>query len=248
MSLAGKRAVVTGGSRGIGRAIAAALIQHGAAVTIMGRTPETLQSTANEIGATPVECDVTQPESVERAFAACGDVDILVNNAGTAESAPITRTDAALWERMINLNLTGVFRCTQAVVPGMVARGYGRIVNIASTAGLKGYAYVVAYCAAKHGVIGFTRALALELVNKGITVNAVCPGYTETDMITASVATIMSKTGRDEAQVRAELVKNNPMGRFITPAEVAHTVLWLCLPGSDAITGQAVAVAGGEVL
>jgi NAD(P)-dependent dehydrogenase (short-subunit alcohol dehydrogenase family) len=149
---------------------------------------------------------------------------------------------------MINLNLSSVFRCTQAVVPGMVARKYGRIVNVASTAGLKGYAYVAAYCAAKHGVVGFTRALALELAAKGVTVNAVCPGYTDTAMITASVTNMMNKTGRAESDVRAELVKSNPMGRLIAPEEVAHAVLYLCLPGAESITGQALAVAGGEVI
>jgi NAD(P)-dependent dehydrogenase (short-subunit alcohol dehydrogenase family) len=149
---------------------------------------------------------------------------------------------------MIEVNLTGTFLCTQAALPGMLAAGWGRIVNIASTAGLRGYPYVSAYCAAKHGVIGLTRALALELARKNITVNAVCPGFTQTELLEASLATIVQKTGRSAAEARAELVRQNPQGRLVEPEEVAQAVLWLCLPGSAALTGQAIAVAGGEVM
>jgi NAD(P)-dependent dehydrogenase (short-subunit alcohol dehydrogenase family) len=248
MSLDGKIAIVTGGSRGIGRAIAETLIGAGASVTIMGRSLKTLQSTAEEIGAKAIVCDVSQADSVIAAFSEIGDVDILVNNAGIAESAPFHRMDLALWERMLSVNLTGTFLCSQQVVKSMSERKFGRIVNIASTAGLTGYAYVSAYCAAKHGVIGLTRALALELARKGITVNAVCPGYTDTDMVAETIANIVEKTGRGEEEALSELVKNNPQGRLVTADEIAKTVLWLCSDGSDAITGQSIAVAGGEIL
>jgi NAD(P)-dependent dehydrogenase (short-subunit alcohol dehydrogenase family) len=247
-ALAGKHAVVTGGSRGIGRAVAAALLAEGATVTIMGRDADRLHAAAAELGARVVVIDVTDAASVERAFAEAGSVDILINNAGHAESAPFKRTDPALWARMIEVNLTGTYLCTRAVVAGMVERDWGRVVNVASTAGLTGYPYVSAYTAAKHGVIGLTRALALELARSGVTVNAVCPGYTETNMLAESVANIMQKTGRSEAEARAQLSAGNPQGRFVQPEEVAHSVLWLCLPGSDAMTGQAIAVAGGEIL
>jgi NAD(P)-dependent dehydrogenase (short-subunit alcohol dehydrogenase family) len=250
-SLKGQHAVVTGGSRGIGKAIAAAFIGQGAAVTIMGRSLESLQSTAEALGAQAVVVDVTQPEAVERAFAEArqhGDISILVNSAGNAESAPFHRTGLDLWQRMISVNLTSAFLCTRAVVPGMVERGYGRIVNIASTAALTGYSYVTAYCAAKHGVLGLTRALALELATRGVTVNAICPGYTDTDMFADVVANIVEKTGRSAEEARAELVRRNPQGRLVRPDEVARSVLWLCLPEAEAITGQAIAVAGGEVL
>ena len=183
-----------------------------------------------------------------RAAGEFGPVSILVNNAGQAVSAPFVKTDLALWQRMLQSNLTGTFLCTQAVLPGMLAAGYGRIVNVASTAGLIGYQYVSAYCAAKHGVIGLTRSLALELAKKNITVNAVCPGYTDTEIVRAAVANISAKTGRNEDEARAELARSNPQGRLVQPQEVANAVLWLCLPGSEAVTGQAIAVAGGEVM
>ncbi|MEO1440963.1 MAG: SDR family NAD(P)-dependent oxidoreductase, partial [Chloroflexota bacterium] len=175
-------------------------------------------------------------------------IDILVNNAGAAESAPFHRMDTDMWHRMVAVNLTGTYLCSQSVIKGMLDRGYGRIVNIASTAGLTGYPYVTAYSAAKHGVIGLTRSLALELAKKGITVNAVCPGYTDTDMAADTVANIVEKTGRTEDEAIASLVKHNPQGRMIQPEEVAEAVLWLCQKSSGSINGQSIAVAGGEIL
>ena len=158
------------------------------------------------------------------------------------------KTDLALWQRMLDVNLTGAFRCIEAALPGMLNAGYGRIVNVASTAGLVGYGYVSAYCAAKHGIVGLTRSLAIEMAKKNITVNAVCPGYTETDIVKTAVANISAKTGRSDVEVRAELASGNPQGRLVQPIEVANTVLWLCLPGAEAITGQAISVSGGEVM
>jgi NAD(P)-dependent dehydrogenase (short-subunit alcohol dehydrogenase family) len=255
-SLSGQHAVVTGGGRGIGAAIAEALAQADARVTLMGRSRDVLLSEAarlrSKAGVQAVEVDVTEPDSVERGFAAAakgfGPAAILVNNAGQAASAPFEKTDMALWQRLIAVNLTGTFLCSRAVVPGMVKAGYGRIVNIASIAGLAGAPYISAYCASKHGVVGLTRSLALELARKNITVNAVCPSYVETDMVSAAVSNIVSKTGRSEGDAKAELVRRNPQGRILQPQEVANTVLWLCQPGSEAITGQAISVSGGEVM
>ncbi len=177
-----------------------------------------------------------------------GPVTILVNNAGQARSAPLLSGDDSLWDEMLAVNLGGVYRCIRCALPDMVQAGRGRIVNIASVAGLTGYAYVTAYCAAKHGVIGLTRSLAMELARKNITVNAVCPGYSDTDMVRDAVANIQAKTGRDEAAARAALTSHNPQGRLITPEEVAQTVLWLCGASAGSITGQSIAVAGGEVM
>ena len=191
---------------------------------------------------------MTDEAAVRDAFAQAGEIHILVNNAGAVTTAPFAKTTPAQFRAMLEVNLTGAFLCSRAVLPAMTAAGFGRIVNIASTAGLKGYAYVSAYCAAKHGLVGLTRALALETARGGITVNAVCPGYTDTNMVRDATAAIAAKTGRSEAEARAALIKDNPLGRLIQPAEVAETVAWLCQSGSGAVTGQAVAVAGGEVM
>lgn len=254
--LEGKHVAVTGGGRGIGAAIAHAFALRGARVTLLGRTPATLEDEAGRLRAlTEVHCesvDVADPGAVEAAFAgaarALGPIAILVNNAGQAASAPFARTDLALWQQMLAVNLTGTYLGIRAVLPGMLDLGWGRIVNIASTASLRGYAYVSAYCAAKHAVLGLTRALALELARKPVTVNAVCPGYTETDIVKDALANIQAKTGRSPADAQAELVKHNPQGRLVQPEEVANAVLWLCQPGSEAVTGQAISVSGGETM
>jgi NAD(P)-dependent dehydrogenase (short-subunit alcohol dehydrogenase family) len=256
--LLGQHALVTGATRGIGAAIAKALGRLGADLTLIGRNRDGLDERADEIsGVSAVKvhvetADVFDAGIVSAAFttaaAANGPVSILVNNAGSGKSAPFHKMDQELWDFMIGVNLTGTFVCTQAALGGMLDAGYGRIINVASTAGLTGYGYVSAYCAAKHGVVGLTRSLALETATKGITVNAVCPGYTETDLVRDTIDNIVAKTGRTAEDARAELASSNPQGRLVQPWEVAETVAWLALPASAAITGQAIPVAGGEVM
>jgi 3-hydroxybutyrate dehydrogenase len=254
-TLAGLHAVVTGGGSGIGAATAATLLRAGARVTLMGRDAARLEAQrATLAGGENIACtsvDVTDEAAVEAAFAQAverfGAVDILVNNAGQAQAAPFAQTDLALWRRMLDVNLTGAFLCTRAVLPGMLAGKSGRVVNVASTAGQVGYPYVAAYCASKHGVIGMTRALALEVATQGVTVNAVCPGYTETELLQASIEQITRKTSRSAEEARKILVRHNPQQRFVTPDEVANAVLWLCTPGSASITGQSISVSGGEI-
>ncbi|RZI59289.1 MAG: SDR family oxidoreductase [Rubrivivax sp.] len=256
--LEGLHAVVTGGGSGIGAAIAQALIADGARVTLMGRRIEKLKEQRDQlnVGGGPSVglqvCDVGDEASVRQAFAAAvaaaGPVDLLVNNAGQVETAPLARTSLDTWQRLLNVNLTGSFLCCREVLPAMTERRFGRIVNVASTAALKGYAYVAAYCAAKHGVLGLTRALALETARKGVTVNAVCPGYTETDIVADAIGTIVAKTGRTAEEARAELASVNPQGRLVDPVEVAASVAWLARRDSASITGQAIAIAGGEVM
>lgn len=259
--LHGMHAVVTGGSRGIGLAIAQALAAEGANLTLMGRDRARLTEACHALQATgatanAVEVDVADEASVTAAFTAArlalGPVDILINNAGVASSAPFAKTTFEQFQQLININLAGVWLCTQACASDLTrisdAHPSKRVVNIASTAALTGYAYVSAYCAAKHGVLGLTRALALEWATKGVTVNAVCPGYTDTDIVAEAVRNIVSKTGRSPEAARTELARGNPQAKLVTPEQVANAVLWLVRPGSDAITGQAISVSGGEVM
>jgi NAD(P)-dependent dehydrogenase (short-subunit alcohol dehydrogenase family) len=239
-ALAGLDALVTGGGSGIGAACAAALTGAGAHVTVMGRREAPLRAMVERgHAAVALPGDVTAPPALPR-------VAILVNAAGAAASAPFLRSDAALFERMWRVNLMGAVAITQAALPSMIEGGFGRVVHIASTAALKGYPYVTAYAAAKHALLGLVRALAQEVATKGVTVNAVCPGFTDTDIVTESVARIVARTGRSEAEARAELARHNPQRRLVTPEQVAQAVLMLCAPGAGAINGQAIAVDGGE--
>lgn len=251
-NLKGQHAVVTGGGSGIGAAIAKELQQQGAKVTLMGRGEERLAATAKELGVQYAVADITVAADVQQAFTTAaerqGPVSILINNAGAAEARPFNKMDEDFWQFIMNVNLNGVYLCTKAVIEPMLNAKYGRIINIASTAAQRGYAYVSAYSAAKHGVVGLTRSLALEYARKGITVNAVCPGYTDTDIVSNSIQNIVKATGRSEQEALADLVKSNPQGRLIDPVEVADTVLWLCRKESSSITGQSISVAGGEVM
>lgn len=253
-SLRNEHVVVTGAGRGIGAAIAHALAQTGARLSLIGRTRESLDKVAAELRTETcvVVADVTDGAAVQSAFAQAkerfGPVTILVNNAGQARSAPLHVGDESLWNEMLAVNLGSVYRCIRCVLPDMLQADRGRIINVASTAGLTGYPYVTAYCAAKHGVIGLTRALAIELARKNIMVNAVCPGYTDTDLSRDAIAAIQQKTGRSEADVRAVFTAHNPQGRMVSSQEVAQTVLWLCTNDVGSITGQSIAVAGGELM
>lgn len=251
MSLpAGTRALVTGGATGVGAAVTDALLAEGASVIVAGRNEDRLCSFAAErSGVTPLAFDVTDEASVEAAFDeafAGGPVSIIVSNAGAAETAPLKRTELDAWQRMVAVNLTGPFLCARAFLRRADPGAYGRIVTVASTAALKGYAFTSAYAAAKHGVLGMTRSLALELARTEITANAVCPGFTRTEMVASSIANIRAKTGRSEDEALAELTRFNPQGRLVEPEEVAAAVLSLCDPGASGINGQAVAVDGGE--
>jgi len=255
IDLAGTHALVTGGGTGIGREIALALDAAGANVSVLGRTEKTLRETVDLFsgdGGGYAVADVTDGDSVAKAVnarvEAAGPVGILVNNAGAAKSAPLTKMSPALWDEMLTINLTSVFVVTQAALQSMRSLDKGRIINVSSTAGLKGYPYVSAYCAAKHGLIGFTRSVALELIKTPITVNAVCPGYTDTPILDRSLDNITDATGMDRSSARDKLAATNPQERIITPEEVAAAVLWLCADTSHGMTGQAIAVAGGEIM
>jgi NAD(P)-dependent dehydrogenase (short-subunit alcohol dehydrogenase family) len=250
MGLAGKHALVTGGGTGIGAAIALALADAGTSVTICGRRREPLEATAAAHDNIAVEtADVTDEESIAqlyvRAQAALGAFDIVVANAGSTRGAPAEKITRELWMSTLHTNLTGAFLSVQPAISGMRERGWGRIIFMASSAGLKGYPYVAAYVAAKHGVVGLARALAAETAKDGITANAVCPGYTETPLLTQAVARIVANTKRSEAEVRATLAADNPDGRLVQPQEVAEVVLRLCADESASITGQAISVPGG---
>ncbi len=251
-NLAGQHAVITGGGTGIGAAVARTLHGAGAKVTLMGRRREPLEAVAAELpGASIITVDVTDEASVETAMAEArtiAPVSILVNNAGAAETAPVAKTSTALWQQMIAVNLTGVFFCTRAVMKDVIAAENGRIITVASTSGLKGYAYTGAYAAAKHGVIGLTRTLALELASTRATANAICPGFTNTELVDRSVENVIAKTGMSREEAIAAFVKDNPQKRLIEPAEIGAAALWLCDPLSASVNGQAITVAGGEVM
>jgi 3-hydroxybutyrate dehydrogenase len=259
LKLADKRALITGGGRGIGRAIAFAFAREGARVCVAARTVRQLEEVASEIESecgTKVAiaaCDVADAASVASAFAGVaaefgGGVDILVNNAGVAESAPLVRTSDELWQRHLAVNLTGTFLCTRAALPAMLERGWGRVINIASIAGKTGAPYISAYTASKHGVLGLTRSLALEVATRGVTVNAICPGYVETEMAEQAIHNISDKTGKSEAEARDVLNRMSPQNRLVTAEEVAALALLLASHEGRGINGQAINVDGGSVL
>ncbi|MFN4311137.1 MAG: SDR family NAD(P)-dependent oxidoreductase [Ferrovibrio sp.] len=253
-AFAGRHVLVTGASRGIGWAVARAFAAQGAILSLCGRDANLLEQRRTALAGRHAAfvADLTDPAAaariVELAIAAQGPLDVLVNNAGYGASQPFAKMASEHWDQMLAVNLSSVFHVTRAAIGGMLARKQGRIVNIASTAGLTGYAYVAAYVAAKHGVVGLTRALAREYASQGITVNAVCPGYVDTEMTAATIDTIVRKTGRSAEEARAELAKSNPQGRLIQPEEVADAVLWLAGDAAGSVTGQCIAIAGGEVM
>jgi NAD(P)-dependent dehydrogenase (short-subunit alcohol dehydrogenase family) len=246
MTAAGRRAVVTGGGRGIGRAVAAALTRAGHEVTVIGRSVPALEVTVAKGDAAAWRTADVADESALSAVLKDIDVDILVNNAGIADSAPFAKSDLALFRRLMAVNFESVVTATRAVLPGMIARQFGRVISIASIAGLKGYPYVTAYCASKHAVVGFTRALAREVAKTGVTVNALCPGYVDTDLVREGAARVAAKTGRATAEITAEFHKHNPQGRLIAAEEVAGAVVWLASDAAAAVNGQAIAIDGGE--
>lgn len=252
--LAGRKALVTGGGRGIGAAVARSLASAGAQVTVSARSTDQIEAVADELrgaghSAFAVACDVSDPDQVEslcrQAAEHMGGVDILVNNAGIASSAPLARETLEQWNRIFAVNVTGVFLCSRALISGMLENGWGRIVNVASVAGKMGGPYISTYTASKHAVVGFTRAVAVEVAKKGVTVNAVCPGYVDTDMSDHTVETITGKTGMDEAAARKVLEDMSPQGRIFTSEEVAGQVLHLCAPWSDGVNGQSLVLDGG---
>jgi 3-hydroxybutyrate dehydrogenase len=259
MKLKNRLALITGGGRGIGRAIALTFAQEGADITVAARTLAQVESVAQEITnqfpvkVLPVSCDVSDVRSVEQMFARVSEffgreVDVLVNNAGIAESAPITKTDDELWNRHLAINLSGSFYCTRAALPAMMAQNWGRVINVASIAGKTGAPYIAAYSASKHGLLGLTRSTALEVAAKGITANAICPGYVDTEMTSRGVENITRKTGRSAAEAMAAIRKMSPQDRLVTAEEVAALALLLASDEGGAINGQAINIDGGSVL
>lgn len=256
-SFSGRHVVVTGGSRGIGAAIAREFAARGASLTLIGRDAARLHAVADALGSTSgarhatFTADLTHEVEAERALnearAALGEVFALINNVGAAESAAFVDTGAEVWRRMLDVNLMTAVYCTRAALPAMTARREGRIVNVASLAGLTGFRFVSAYTASKHALVGFTRALALETARDGVTVNAVCPGYTDTEMLAESVQLASQRTGKTPAEIRAIYAAANPQRRLVLPAEVARTVAWLCEAGQASLTGQAIAADGGTL-
>ncbi len=253
MTAQGRHAVVTGAARGIGAAIARALAGAGARVTLLGRNDAALASLAATLAGETccVTADVSDADAVRAAFAKArerfGPVGILVNNAGQAETAAFGKLTLELWHRMLAVNLTGTMLCSQAALPDMLAARAGRIVNIASTAALAGFKYGAAYAASKHGVLGLTRSLALEVADRGITVNAVCPGYVETDMMSAAIDNVVARTGKSREEARAYFASQNPQGRVVQPEEVASAVMWLVSEGAAGVNGAAIPISGGEI-
>ncbi len=248
MTLDARRVLITGGGTGVGADLARGFAAAGAAVVVVGRRREPLDAVAaTDARITPIVGDVTDETDVATVFAQAGPVDIVVANAGAAESAPFIGTTSDLWQRMLAVNLTGAFLTLREGLRQLEGRGWGRLITVASTAGLKGYAYVSAYSAAKHGAVGLTRAVAQEVAGSGITANALCPGYLDTEMTERTIANIVETTGRSHADALKALTRTNPQGRLIEPAEVTAAALWLCGPGSEAINGQAIAIAGGEL-
>ena len=240
--------LITGGGTGVGADLARGFAAAGADVIVVGRRREPLDSVAAaDSRITAIVADVTDEGDVVTMFAEAGSIDIVVANAGAAESAPLIRTTSDLWQRMLAVNATGVFLTLREGLRQMEGRGWGRLITVASTAGLKGYSYVSAYTAAKHAAVGLTRAVAQEVAGTGITANALCPGYLDTEMTERTIANIVESTGRTHADALEALTRTNPQGRLIEPAEVTAAALWLCAPGSEGINGQALAIAGGEL-